>query len=164
LLPIDNAGQAGLVVFLLHGSQGPQQVVKSAGRAASHWLQQFRSTQDKARWLATIVLDDLAVGGLRRIARDAQMSQQCAVEHRRIPVVGNGQPLTRSLVKLVASGISAFLQPCRINFGNIDDSARGQDGSLSSNVHLDICNRMKSRNRAVPGRQSRHYGMGVAVD
>src|SRR5439155_17391712 len=79
---VDAAGQAHLVVMLLHALQGPQPLVEGMRRGVPHGRQQPWGAENQAGRLSAMVLDNLAVGRLGGVASDRQSSYKSAVRQR----------------------------------------------------------------------------------
>src|SRR5947199_5564438 len=71
---VDDAGQAHLVVILLHALQGPQPLVEGMRRGVPHGRQQPWGAENQAGRLSAMALDNLAVGRLGGVASDRQSS------------------------------------------------------------------------------------------
>src|SRR5262249_41587704 len=97
--------------------------------------QQLWRAENQARRFAFFVFDDLAVGGLRRVAVDFQFVEQKSIDHAGITVVGDDRSVGCRRVEFGTGGIAALLQTRRVNFGNEDDlifrQARGQLTNVS---------------------------------
>ena len=133
------------------------------GRAVAESRKQLRRAEDQAGGLAFLILDDLAVGGLRRIARDAELGEDLRIDHRRVAVVRHGEAARRGFVDLVASRVAAILQSRGIDLRNEDDSIRRKRGRLLAHVGLDFGDRMHHRHGPFAFAQRRGDRMRVAV-
>ena len=152
--PVVDAGNAHRVIAQQHALERPKAVLVGVGPRGAQAAKQLGSPEDQPCRLALDVLDDSAVVGLRRIARDLCPAQQRGTQDRGVAVVQHRFAPGRGGIDFEAVWIAMLLEAGGIDLRNENQTLGREFLRLLAHICLDFRNRMEQRNRPIDLAQS----------